>query len=274
MVDPNFTQAFDELFAWSRQHNFAGHDPFDALNSKVFQATPFRNSAKARLLWTQVVKRSPLNLRRLALIQLEQNSKGIALFALAALAKYRRTGSKAAELEARDLLEQLISLRIETSSGVAWGYNFDWQSRSFFAPRGTPTIVPTAFAARALIEARDAFSENVYLDLARRVCDFEMHELPRPVENQTEICFSYTPRDTTRIINASLLAAEVLALVGVRDGNADYCSVAVKAARYVVNQQRQDGSWFYGAAPNQDWIDNFHTAYLLSSLKRIMNSCE
>ena len=274
MADSGFAQAFDELFAWCRQHNFAGHDPFDALNSKVFQATPFRNSAKARLIWTQVVKRSPLNLRRLALIQPEQNAKGIALFALAALANYRRTESKTAELEARDLLEQLTSLRMETSSGVAWGYNFDWQSRVFFAPRGTPTIVPTAFAARALIEASDAFNENAYLVLARRVCDFLMHELPRSVETQTEICFSYTPRDTTRIFNASLLAAEVLALVGARDGNADYCSAAVKAARYVVNQQREDGSWFYGAAINQDWIDNFHTAYLLSSLKRIMNSCE
>ena len=274
MVDPDLAQSFDKLFAWCRQHNFAGHDPFDALNSKVFQTTPFRNSAKARLLWTQVVKRSPLNLRPLALIQPEQNSKGIALFALAALANYRRTGSKVAELQARDLLEQLISLRLETGSGVAWGYNFDWQSRTFFAPRGTPTIVPTAFAARALIEARDAFNENLYLDFARRVCDFVMHELPRTLETQTEICFSYTPRDATRIFNASLLAAEVLALVGARDGNADYCSVAVKAARYVVKQQREDGSWCYGAAPHQDWIDNFHTAYLLSSLKRIMNSCE
>jgi len=228
MADSSFAQAFDELFGWCRQHNFAGHDPFDALNSKVFQATPFRNSAKARLLWTQVVKRSPLNLRRLALIQPEQNSKGIALFALAALANYRLTKSKAAELEARDLLKELISLRIETSSGVAWSYNFDWQSRNFFAPRGTPTIVPTAFAARALIEAGDAFNENAYLDLSRRVCDFVMHELPRTVETQTEICFSYTPVDETRIFNASLLAAEVMALVGARDANADCCSAAGK----------------------------------------------
>lgn len=274
MVDSNFAQAFNDLFTWCRQHNFAGHDPFDALNSKVFQATPFRNSAKARLLWTQVVKRSPLNLRALAQIQPGTNSKGIALFALAALANYRRTKSDAAKLEARELLQQLISQRLQTGSGAAWGYNFDWQSRVFFAARGTPTIVPTAFAARALIEAAEAFNEDSYLAVARNVCDFVMFGLPRTVESQTEICFGYTPGDNTRIFNASLLAAEVLALVGARDGNADYCSVAVKAARYVVNQQREDGSWFYGADPHQAWIDNFHTAYLLSSLKRIMNSCQ
>ena len=166
MDDPNFAQAFDELFAWCREHDFAGYDPFDALNSKIFQATPFSNSAAARLLWTQTVKRSPLNLRAVALVQPEKNSKGIALFALAALANYRRTRTPEAAAEARELLQQLISLRLTRESGIAWGYNFDWQSRVFFAPRGTPTIVPTAFAARAFVEAADAFGDDEYLELA------------------------------------------------------------------------------------------------------------
>ncbi len=273
MTDTNFAQAFDDLFAWCRQHNFSGHDPFDALNSKIFQVTPFKNSAAARLLWTQTVKRSPLNLRGVALVQLGKNSKGIALFSLAALATYRRTRTREAEAEARELLQQLISLRLETGHGIAWGYNFDWQSRVFFAPRGTPTIVPTAFAVRALVEAADAFADDAYLEHARAACEFIVQELPRSVENESEVCFSYAPDTNTRIFNASLLAAETLAAVGARDQRRDYCDLAVKAVRYVVNQQRNDGSWFYGADANQNWIDNFHTAYLLSSLKRISESC-
>ena len=101
MDDTNFEQAFAELFDWCRQHNFAGHDPFDALNSKLFQITPFKHSATARLLWTQTLKRSPLDLRKLAQVPAERNSKGVALFALAALANYRRTTTAEAELEAR-----------------------------------------------------------------------------------------------------------------------------------------------------------------------------
>jgi len=273
MDDSRFAQTLDELFAWCRQHDFTGYDPFDALNSKIFQATPLNNSVAARLLWTQTVKRFPLNLRGIALAQPGKNSKGIALFALAALATYRRTRTAEAEAGARELLQQLISLRLTRQSGVAWGYNFDWQSRVFFAPRGTPTVVPTAFAARALVKAADAFGDNAYLELARAAGDFIIRELPRSVENESEVCFSYAPGTNTRIFNASLLAAETLALVGTRDAASSHCDLAVKAVRYVVNQQRDDGSWFYGAEPNQNWIDNFHTAYLLSSLKRISDSC-
>ena len=274
MDDSNFAQAYAELFEWCRQLDFAGYDPFDALNSKLFQRTPFRNSSTARLLWTQTAKRSPLNLRGLTRVPREKNSKGIALFALGALATYRRTRTPEAKTETRELLRQLISLQLKTAHGIAWGYNFDWQSRVFFAPRGTPTIVPTAFAARALVEAADALGDAAYLERAREACAFIVQDLPRSVENESEVCFSYAPETSTRIFNASLLAAETLALIGTRDGNKDYCTLAVKAVRYVARQQRGDGSWSYGADPNQTWVDNFHTAYLLSSLKRIGDSCK
>src|ERR1043165_5838853 len=201
---------YDQLLAWCREHDFAGHDPFDALNSRLFQATPLANSRAARLVWTQLLKRSPADLRAVALVPAERNSKGIALFALAQLATWRRLRNEESELQARNLLAMLLSMRVEGCSGAAWGYNFDWQSRNFFAPRGTPTVVPTAFAARALIEAARAFHDDEYLSAARSVCDFILRDLPRTVDTEKELCFSYAPNSNTRIFNASLLAAEVL----------------------------------------------------------------
>ncbi|HZI59522.1 MAG TPA: hypothetical protein VFD62_02360 [Pyrinomonadaceae bacterium] len=253
-----FQTTYDQLLTWCREHDFAGHDPFDALNSTVFQATPFANSRNARFIWTQLVKRSPVDLRTLTRVPAQRNAKGIALFALATL--------KRSEEEARELLSALLKLKLDGYSGSAWGYNFDWQSRNFFAPSGTPTIVPTAFAARAFVEHGD-------LQIARSVCDFILRNLPRPVDTQSEICFSYTPNSDTKIFNASLLAAEVLACVGKLTGETELCGVAERAARYVCNHQRDDGAWSYGTAPTQSWIDNFHTAYILFSLKRIIEAC-
>lgn len=250
--------AYDQLLTWCRDHDFAGHDPFDALNSRLFQSTPFANSRNARFIWTQLVKRSPVDLRGVARVPAQRNAKGIALFALATL--------KRSEAEARRLLSDLLELKVDGYSGAAWGYNFDWQSRNFFAPRGTPTIVPTAFAARAFLENAE---DHGSLKIARSVCDFILHDLPR----SGDICFSYAPNTHTRIFNASLLAAEVLASVGRRTNEPELCDVAIRAARYVVNHQRDDGSWTYGAEPTQSWIDNFHTAYILFSLKRIIDAC-
>lgn len=272
MIDLN--AAHQRLWAWCRAHDFAGHDPFDALNSKVFQSTPLKHSRLARLATTQLFKRSPINLRQLAVVPREKNSKAIALFALAALADYRRLRTKETEEQARQLLDDLLSMRLEGWSGAAWGYNFDWQSRVFFAPRGTPMIVPTAFAARALIEAARAFKDDRYLGIALSTCDFILKDLNRSVDTETEVCFSYSPHTDTRIYNASLLAAEVLASVGSITGETELCDWAIKATNYVVRRQSEDGSWAYGEDASQAWIDNFHTAFLLSSFVRIINSCE
>ncbi len=315
--------AYERLRAWCRARDYAGFDPFDALNSRLFQATPLRHSRAARLAWTQLFKRSPLNLRPLALVAPERNAKGTALFALAALARFRTYKATAgakdvatagasdvatagasdvatagasdvatagasdvatagasdvataeAGAEARELLESLLAARLEGWSGAAWGYNFDWQGRAFYAPRGTPTVVPTAFAARALVEASRAFDDGArYLGVARSACDFIMRDLERSAEGDGEVCFSYTPHDRTRVFNASLLAGETLATVGALTGERELCDAAMSAARYVVRRQRADGSWAYGADGYQSWADNFHTAFVLGSLASVIENC-
>ncbi len=161
-------------------------------------------------------------------------------------------------------------MRIGGLSGDAWGYNFDWQSRVLFARRDTPTIVPTAFAARAFLEGHQVFGDANYLATARSVCDFIVKDLPRTVETHEEVCFSYSLNSETRVYNASLLAAETLACVGSISGDIELAGIAVRATHYVVNRQREDGSWAYGSESSQDWIDSFHTAFLLSSLYRIV----
>ena len=277
-------EVYERLRAWCRARGYAGHDPFDALNSRLFQATPLRRSRLARLAWTQLFKRSPVNLRAPALVPVGRNSKGMALFALAALSRFRATGDADYEREARGLLADLLAARIETEHGVAWGYNFDWQGRAFYAPRGTPTVVPTAFAVRALTEAVSALdapgqegtvSAGVweYVTAAAAGCRFILEDLRRADETEDEVCFSYTPLDRTRVFNASLLAGEALASAGAITGPKVWTDYALRAARYVAWRQRADGSWAYGADSYQSWSDNFHTAFVLTSLARILRAC-
>src|SRR5438132_4848573 len=72
-----------KLLAYCEANDWAGYDPYDALNSRVFTALPFLNSRLPRLVLTQALKRSPINIRRLLLIPKTQNQKAIALFLMA-----------------------------------------------------------------------------------------------------------------------------------------------------------------------------------------------
>jgi hypothetical protein len=265
-------QSYDLLMNWCSAEDFSGYDPFDGLNSRLFRATPLVRSRVARLAWTQFFKRSPLNFRRLVGVPRERNPKGSALFALAKLSDFQRTDRDEDAQTARALLDDLVKVQLTRFHGAAWGYNFDWQGRAFFAPKGTATIVPTAFAVRALLRGAEVLTEPAYLATAKSAGEFILNDLKRTVETEDEVCFSYSPLDQTRVYNASLLAAEGLAAVSQLAGDREYAEIALAAARYVVRRQRQDGSWTYGADDYQGWADNFHTAFILSSLWRIMRA--
>src|SRR5205823_4227010 len=72
----------------------------------------------------------------------------------------------------------------------------------------------------------------------------------------------YCAGSATPIHNSSMLLAAAAARVG--DGTA--VATAARAVAFTIARQRPDGSWPYGEGPGLDWVDGFHTAYILDSL--------
>jgi len=82
--------------------------------------------------------------------------------------------------------------------------------------------------------------------------------------------FSYPlPKLNNTVHNASFLGAALLSRVYHLTGEKKFLGPALKAARYSAGRQRADGSWEYGEAGTQAWVDNFHTGYNLCALKDI-----
>ena len=71
--------SFLALKNYCENEQYKGWDPYDGLNSKVFQALPLKHWDLARLAWIQAFKRNPINLRQLFLIPKEHNAKGVGL---------------------------------------------------------------------------------------------------------------------------------------------------------------------------------------------------
>lgn len=255
-----------DLLNYCRKNNWAGYDPYDGLNSRLFSALPFSSKKLPRLAFIQLIKRLPINMRPLFLISPEPNPKGLAVFS-SALLKLAESGFIDDDETIKAVLQGMVELRTPRSAYHCWGYNFDWQNRIFFLPKFSPNIICTTFAGNALLDAYSRFSDKKYLDMALSAGNFLLNGLNISGSGD-EICFSYTPYERDQVHNANLLGAAYLARLYSVAGKNDFLDPARAAVRFSVRRQRADGSWAYGENKIQQWTDNFHTGYNLLALKR------
>jgi hypothetical protein len=68
------------------------------------------------------------------------------------------------------------------------------------------------------------------------------------------------------------MGACLLAAVFQRTREAELAKAALAATRFTVRRQRPDGSWPYGLDARDQWVDNFHTGFVLVALREIGRS--
>lgn len=256
-----------KLLASSQALEFCGDDPFDFLNSSLFQNTPLKNSRLFRLAWLQFGKRCPFNLRRLFLVPAKRNPKGVALFILGLLEDFKRTGNFELLNQTRILADWLMENRSDLSQWghSCWGYHFDWQARAFFVPAGKPNIITSCYVARALYDLGTQLNERIYQDTALDVGRFISKHLF--CESAGSVYFAYIPGEDAIVHNASLWGAAWCAFAGYALKDQTMIDQALHAARHSISAQQADGSWRYGAKPHHQFIDGFHTGYNLEALQ-------
>jgi hypothetical protein len=269
-IDKTFKERLEDsinrLFSYCQRNNWAGYDPYDALNSRLFKQLPFLDSMLLRLILTQFLKRCPVNLRKLLLISKTQNPKGLAIF-LKAFLKMEKTGILKDKALIPFMVQRIKELR-SPSNLYCWGYSFPWQGRSVLAPRGEANLVCTVFVIDALIDVYEYNHNSDCLLMATSAAEY-LNTLFWE-DKHGDVGFSYpVPGIQTRVHNANFLAAAMLSRVYKQTGDIKYLEHALKAARYSVRKQLGDGSWYYGENKKSHWIDNFHTGYNLEALQVI-----
>jgi hypothetical protein len=258
-----------KLLAYCQRNDWAGYDPYDALNSRVFKALPFLNFKLPRLVLTQGLKRSPINFRRLLLVPKGQNPKAIALF-LSALVELSRIGLANQE-DIDRMVERLASIRSAGTSYWCWGYNFPWQMRNEIVPAGAPNLVGTSFAANSLLDAYEQCGDIRCMRMAVSAAQYVLDVLYW-THSGSVAGFRYplpTAAFQVPVHNANFLGAALLCRVYKQTGEGKYLDAALRVARYSATEQLVDGSWRYGEASSQKWIDNFHTGYNLCALQSV-----
>ena len=213
MVD-KVEKSLERLRAYCEKEQFKGWDPYDGLTSRVFQSLPgIRKVRLFRLIWIQAFKRNPLNLRKLFLIKKEYNPKGVGLFLNGYCNLYKLEPREEYKTQIRFLADKVVELVTEGYSGACWGYNFDWESKAFFQPKYTPTIVASVFIGYALLDAYEILEDDTLLKTALSISGFILKDLNRTHDEQGDFSFSYSPLDHSQVYNATLLGSRLLARI-------------------------------------------------------------
>lgn len=270
----------EQLLNKSEADNYCGYDPFDGLNSKVFERFPFVKDSLFGLAWTQLFKRSPINFRRILAVPKRRNPKGAGLFILGLVIDYRLSKDSSYLEKAIELADWLLEIQCDkhTWQYACWGYHFDWKARAFFVPKGKPNVITTIYVSQALYELSkeidniDKTKAMLYRKYAFDSASFIVNSLFTQHEGKT--FFAYIPGETAFVHNASLWAAAWVAFVGSQTNNVKYTELSIIVARQSVSEQKHDGSWTYGNRSHHQFIDGFHTGYNLEALDLIRRSVD
>lgn len=274
----NILEISNTMLAKSKADGFAGYDPFDGLNSGIFELFPALKKGIIGLAWTQFFKRSSINFRPVCGVPKKRNPKGVGLFILGMLEQYQQNNDPVLLNECIELADWLVAQQCDKHEWKhsCWGYHFDWKARAFFVPKGKPNVITTIYVAQALwklagvLAQQNKHKSEQYRNLALDSGSFIVETLYTEADDRC--FFAYIPGETAFVHNASLWAAAWVSVVASYTNNQSYRELALKVARQSVAEQSDDGSWVYGARHHHQFIDGFHTGYNLEALHLIRTS--
>jgi len=255
-----------------KENDFAGYDPFDALNSSLFNFFPQLKPSVLGLVFLQFNKRSIVNFRSVFGVNKQRNPKGVGLFILGLLEDYQRTNDIQLLELAFNLADWLLDNMSDQSVWMhsCWGYHFDWNARAFFVPKGKPNIITTVYVSQALYALSNYTKNPKYINAAFDSANFIVNTLY--TEDSGRCFFAYIPAETTLVHNASLWGAAWVGFVAAKQNNSLFQEKAIKVAEQSISEQAEDGSWVYGVRSHHQFIDGFHTGYNLEALKLLQDS--
>lgn len=266
----------DQVYLWSKNQDFKGYNKHDGLNSPFLNLL-FGWSKWPRIIAIQSVMRAPVNIRPLLGINKTINPKGIALFCIGLLDRYKATNNSKMLAEAEKLLNLLMEIKSDQEkwSGMCWGYPYPWQDLGFFALPHTPNAVVTSFVCEAFLQAYRITGNQDYLDTVRSSIKFFLADLTVIEETQGCLCLGYMPLPMTmKVMDVSILIGAILSQFSMLDQDNSHVDIARKLVGFVVSKQTDYGAWYYTDPPGDSLIghDNYHTGFILDALWRYMET--
>jgi len=181
------------------------------------------------------------------------------------------TGNPSYLERAVHFLDVLLATRSRAFERHAWGYPFDWVTVRGTLTAGTPMITTLPYAYEAFEQVYRLDGDSKWRDVMASIAAHALHDYrDHPTSSNAASC-SYTPNpdDLGGVVNASAYRAFVLTKAGVDLNDSRLTDAGRCNLNFVLESQNQDGSWYYAMDQQRDFVDHFHTCFVLKALAKI-----
>lgn len=166
-------------------------------------------------------------------------------------------------------LEVLEKTRCPGYEHYCWGYPFNWVTRNGTIHEGTSLITTTPYAYEAFSQVYDIDKNDKWLKIMHSIAEHAVQDIKDfEVTSDASTC-SYTPYDQGGVINTSAYRAFLLTNASVQFSEDKYWQIAERNLNFVLQSQQQNGSWPYAIDNVRDFVDHFHTCFVLKALAKI-----
>jgi hypothetical protein len=180
-------------------------------------------------------------------------------------------GNEPYYLRAVHFLQVLKESRCPGYAHYCWGYPFNWETRRGTMREGTPLITTVPYVYEAFLQVHQIDGRREWLDVMESIARHVFHDYIDFITSATASSCSYNPApgEPGGIINASAYRAFLLTRAGLDFSQEQYLKVAERNLNFVIESQNTDGSWYYSTDGERNFVDHFHTCFVLKALAKI-----
>jgi hypothetical protein len=198
---------------------------------------------------------------------------------------YEATGDSSQLENAVHFLTELKKSRCPQFKEYCWGYPFNWVTRNGVIGAQIPLITTTPYAYEAFLQVAELLESDVRCQMSdvRQDLLLEYKQILESIARHAAIDIkgfrtsekasscSYTPFDAGGVINAAAYRAFLLTSASQVFCSEDYLRIAERNLNFVLENQNPDGSWFYAVDGVRDFIDHYHTCFVMKALAKIQS---
>ncbi len=182
---------------------------------------------------------------------------------------YQLTGDSTQLERAIHFLNVLKDTRCRQFKEYCWGYPFDWVWRGGIAKRQTPLITTTPYVYEAFLQIFQLEPREEWKAILESIAQHARFDIKDFRTSEAASSCSYNPFGEGGVINAAAYRAFLLTSASQLFANDDYGKTAKRNLNFVLETQNPDGSWYYAVDGTRDFIDHFHTCFVMKALAKI-----